>query len=1175
MRITAFLLLLGTLHLSATGLSQTVTLTVKERPLFEVLQSIRQQTGYVAFSNETLFEKARPVTLRVQGASLEETLALLFRDQPLTYELANKTIVIKEAPRAVTGSDAMHRVSENGSLLILALPTVSGKIVDSLGNPLSGASIRALNAEGKRTTLQTLTDSHGEFTLRNVPDDASLEISYIGYVSRTVRAAANVGNVVLKAVPSELAEVAVQGYTGYQVIDKNHPGSFDVVGSELFNRRVSSDILSRIENLTPGVLFDKTASAADGLLIRGRNSIFSNVAPLIVIDNFPYDGNLDNINPNDVASVTILKDAAAAAQWGARAGNGVIVITTKRGLTTTPSVSINTNLTHQAKPDLWSLPIISSADAIELEKWLFGNGYYNAAINNQFTKPHITPVQEILVKQRNGILSESQANDLIEQLKEKDVRDDLSRYFYQNTLAQQHALNVSGNTPSITYYLSAGWDKRPSNLVGNGGNNRISLRTQNTFKVTSAFSINAGLNYTQYNNTSGNNPGISINTGSKGLYPYADLVDKDGNALVLERDFRNTYTDTAGVGKILDWKYRPYAELDATESRASRRDLIMNTGLTYQLGDLNIEGLYQFHNTLGVSGNLQKVENYSTRNLINRFYQPNAANQFPVPIGGIYDYGTSEIISHQGRLQLSYKKDWANVHKLTAFAGWEIKDLTTKGNTNRLYGYDRKGSVVNGNMDYVTQFSLYPRLYTTSRVFERIPNGGPRIYEQLDRFWSYYGNASYQFKNKYSASGSVRYDAANLFGVKTNQQGVPLWSIGLGWTVNNEEFYNLSWLPQLKIRSSYGYNGNFSRLTTAFTTANYFTNHLGLKQGEILNPPNENLRWEQVRMANFGLDFGFKNDRVTGSLEFYYKSIKDLMGQGPIDPTTGLSDGGQPAFYYGNLAHMDGRGVDLIVNTLNIRGAFNWRTNFLFSYAQTHVVKYLMPRPTSASTYANGGSFPLEGKPLNTIHSYRWGGLDPETGDPQGYLNGVLSKDYNSIQNQTSFEELIYHGPMAPPYFGSLRNTLQWRDVSLSFLLSYKSGYYFRRRSLSYSNLFATWTGHEEYARRWQNPGDELATDVPSLVYINHPDFSARQAFYTTSSSANVERGDHIRLEDINLSYSINKRQWKSLPFEALSIYSYLSNLQLLLWQAGKVDPNLNGNLRLSKSLSFGASVTF
>lgn len=1170
MRLTAFLLMVFC-QVSA-GTNAQVSYSASDLPLDVVFSQLRKQTGYDIFYKDQDLVGTRKVSFRVVNATIEEVMKKCVEGQPLEFTMQGKNIFIRRkglAAARLQPIEISQMSADTGKIEIRA------RVVDSAGSPLKGAAVRV-----KNSPIGTLTDDAGYFTLE-ATENAKLVVSFVGFqpLELSAKLANTVSSIRLDINRTALTEVTVKsGNTGYQVIDKNHPGSFDVVNKEMLNRRVSTDILSRIENLTPGVSFN---NPNDGLLIRGRNSIYSNVSPLIVLDNFPYDGDINNINPNDVESVTVLKDAASAAQWGARAGNGVIVITTKRGRTPKPQVTLNSNITIVPRPDYSSLPIISSADYIELEKWLYENEYYNFDINNTFTHPPLTPVVEILEKRRNNEITPEEAHKLIESYKGIDARTDLEKYFYKTGLNIQNSLSVSGNTPGINYYLSVGWDKMMSNVVGQQ-NDRITLRTQNSFKVTSKLNIEAGLNYTQYNNVQGNMPSSINSGGGKGLYPYANLVDNDGRALSIVKDYRDSYTDTAGGGKILDWKYRPYDEISSTESKGTTRDFIINGSLVYRFNKLLTGRVsYQFQNSVLSNSTLNKLESYITRNEINKFYQPGASSnvsKFPVPIGGILSNSNAEIASHQARAQLDFNHSWSIKHRLNAIAGWEVKSLVNKGSYYTQYGYSRKGSLINSKMDFLNEYVLYPSLYTGAPSQARIQNS-QGVTETLDRFLSYYLNSTYTYLNRYTISASARTDAANLFGVETNQRGVPLWSVGTGWEVSKESFYKAGWLPYLKLRATYGKNGNFSRSATAVTTAIFGINVLGATEGTILNPPNKNLRWEQVGIWNFGLDFSLFKGRILGTFEHFRKDLRDLMGRAPIDPTSGLSTGAGIPIYFGNLASMKGKGYEVNVTTINLNRAFRWTTNILFTYAQNKVSEYLIPPPTTVLGFigsAEGTSNPIIGKPIYALYRLPSAGLDPVTGDPQGYFQKQVSKDYEKILYGQSIDSLVYFGAVQPPYFGAIMNTLAWKNISLSVNISYRLGYYFQRSSLSYSNLYSSWTGHSDYEKRWQKPGDEAQTDVPSRKYIDDPTFASRETFYYYSSSL-IEKGDNIRLEDINVSYSIERGAKRHLPFSSLRFYSYFSNLGVLLWKANSsgIDPNLNGTLKNRMSIALGLQATF
>lgn len=1156
MKRFAFLFLFISLfqQVNANVYAQGININVQQESLENVLNILKRQSEYSFIWGDKQMEIAKKVTVSLKNVSLKEAMDLVMVNQPLDYtiEERRKLVIIR----------IKHTKNENlGETKGIGIDPIelTGRVTNEKGEPVVGATISV-----KNTDIITTTGIDGQFSITVIDNKAILTITSVGYEPRIIKLTGN-SKIEIKMIvaPTIITEVIVKGSTGYQVIDKDHPGSFDVINNTLLNRRVSNDILSRIENLTPGISFN---NPVDGILIRGRNSIYSKVSPLIVVDNFPYDGDINNINPNDVESITILKDAAAAAQWGARSGNGVIVITTKRGKSNKPTISLNTSIMFQEKPRVNNLKTISSNDYIDLEKWLFNKGYYDGDLANTYLPGPITPVVELLSKVKNGEIDQDKADQYINSYRGNDVRDDLQKYFYRNIWNQQYSFNISANTNFLNYYLSVGWDRTPSMLIGQQSN-RISIRSQNIFKVSKKIQFTTGLNYVQGIQRSGGNQGLNINSGQKSLYPYADLVDGQGNALALVRDYRQSYIDTVGQGKLLDWKYRPYQEIQESENNVENVDLVLNAGIRYSiLQDLNIDLSYQFENSNYSNSLLNKVGAYSTRNLINTYYQPNSNIKFPVPIGGISDVTNGLLKSHQARVQINYDKNISGNHELHAFVGWEIKNLINKSSQVRMYGYDREGSLVYPEMDFATEYPLFTDQFSTAKI----PNS-QSIAEQLDRFISVYANLEYGYKDRYILSASIRNDAANLFGVKTNQKGVPLWSAGINWKLSEEAFYNLKFLPVLRLRATYGVNGNFSRTTSALATASYSTNQLGLRYAILRSAPNDKLRWEQVRTLNLGIDFETKNNVVFGSVEYFTKRNKDLMAQAPIDPTMGIG----PSFY-GNVANIKGQGLEVNITSNNIRSNINWQTNFLFSYSMMKVSNYYY-QTSQTSTYflsAAESLAPIVGKPMFSMYSLAWAGLDPLNGDPQGYYGKGVSKDYQAMLQKTPVDSLIFHGPVQAPFFGAIRNTFTWNNISLSFNISYRLGFYFRRNSISYNELFSTWSGHSDYEKRWQNSGDESRTNVPSLVYIDYPSFPFRDQFYK-NSSALVEKGDNIRLEDINISYLINKGP-KAFPFKQMRIYAYLNNLNGIIWRANKLklDPLYpNGNLGPGKSFSLGVSV--
>jgi TonB-linked SusC/RagA family outer membrane protein len=943
---------------------------------------------------------------------------------------------------------------------------------------------------------------------------------------------------------TEMAAVSVVS-TGYQQIPGERvTGSFVKINNELINRSVSPDIISRLKGVTSGLLTDESNSGNPlGISIRGRSTIYANTSPLIVVDNFPYDGDINNINPNDVESITVLKDAAAASIWGARSGNGVIVITTKKGNYNQPvRVSFNSNITVGGKPDLFYLPNISSAGFIEVEKFLFDKGYYDNDILSP-TQKALTPAVEILVKRREGKLSAEQAAAQLNALAKYDVRNDLLKYAYRTRVNQQYAVNLSGGSPNQQYYVSLGYDKNLHTAVGDQYS-RISVNANNTYALLKhKLEINTGILFSQ---TRQQNNGISSSEFSKRtIYPYAQLADANGQPLPVAR-YRQGYVDTAGQGKLLDWNYFPLDEMRLSDNTNKGTSYLVNLGIKYKVVKaLDLTLNYQYGRGLSEMRNRYSQQTFYTRDYINRFTQVDWATgkvTRPVPLGDILDWGNTEYTSHNTRAQLNYNNTWKGVHQLAAIAGGEIRDYRAGTVSSRFYGYNAQ----RGTSMPVNYLNPYPSYIDGSSItIESAQDAG----NQADRNVSYFTNLAYTYDHRYTFSVSARNDASNLFGVKTNQKWAPFWSAGLAWKLSKEDYYHIKWLPYLRFRVTYGYNGNVDKSVSAFliTQSVGAVNRYGAEQSAVFNPPNPALRWEKTRQINAGLDFGTTNNRFSGSLEYYHKSGTDLMGDASLPPSSGLPQ------YRGNTANMKGSGVDLRVSSDNIQGKLTWNTTLLFNFNRDRITGYNVA-PAVNNDYVSG-IVPIVGKPFSALHSYRWGGLDPATGDPQGIKDGKSSKEYGDIINSADPAAIVYNGPTQPAFFGGMINTLSWKQFALSSNITYKFGYYFRRASVGYYSFFmATRAGHSDYDKRWQNPGDEQHTYIPSLIYPADP---TRDQFYRYAEVL-VEKGDHIRLQDIRLSYDLSKQLIRRLPFEHMQFYIYANNLGIL-WRANDhgIDPDV------------------
>lgn len=794
--------------------------------------------------------------------------------------------------------------------------------------PLTGASVYL-----KGTSAGTLSDSSGNFRIGPVYEGGVLLVSYMGFYTREYPIKIITGeelHVSLNPDENQLEEVVIS--TGYQ--NTSHEvstGSVVSVNQKLLNRRVSTDIMSRLEDVVPGLIFRRGKGAySNAVSIRGRSTIQGNTAPLIVVDNFPFEGDLNAINPNDIASVTVLKDAAAASIWGARAGNGVIVITTIKGRAGGIQVSLNSNLTVSQRPDLYYRPRMTSADFIETEKMLFERGYYRAAELSPAKAP-LTPAVELMIAGRDGLLSAEQVKRGLEEFRMTDVRNDISRYMYRSALNQQYALNLSGGTAENRFYFSLGADHNLAQEVRNKLS-RISFSgTHSILSKDRKLEFNSGVYFTHTATVMNNTGAGSVRMNSfTPVYPYARLADEYGNPLATVYNYRRSFAQEAMQNGLLDWEYRHLEELNLADNHQGLTHYRGNIGVKYSfMKGLMAEAMFQYGNDQNRAVNLNGLQTFFARDLINNYTQmvPGGV-AYPIPPGAVKDQTFSAIRNLNLRTQLNYNRNWQGKHEVSAIMGYEVRENVISSSSFRAYGYNPSTATLQP-VDYVSNY----RFYYYPQLLRRIPFNDSES-KMTDRFLSNYTSGNYVFSKKYLVSGSARFDQSNLIGVKS--RGVPLWSAGLGWNLHQEAFYRSELFPLLKLRATFGYSGNVNKTVTALTTAIAGGAHIqtGLPFSTIVNPPNPSLRWERVRTFNTGLDFEIGSQFITGSLDVFTKRGIDLISTAPFAPSSGITS------LTGNTASTSGKGFDLNLHLNNLRKQVSWSTDVFVSYIDEKIEEY-------------------------------------------------------------------------------------------------------------------------------------------------------------------------------------------------------------------------------------------
>lgn len=1042
---------------------------------------------------------------------------------------------------------------------VFAQGRYSGKVIDQKMHPIADANIKLVGS-----TSIYRTDSLGKFEISSIVTPLTVSVSAIGFETQKVSWNSYSANLIISMQTKENKLNEVQVNTGYQIMPKERStGSFGVVSNKDFNKIPSRGILDRIEGKVSGLQFDRR-SGKSVLNIRGINT-FSEIAaqPLIVVDNFPYDGTLDDLNPNDVESVSVLKDAAASSIWGSRAGNGVIVVTTKKGkVGGKPTINFTTTTMVSSKPDLFYNKVINSKDFIDVERFLFDNKYYEDAYNSAYNQTTIfSPVVDMLYANKGGRLSDIDLNTRLRALEGNDYRNDLMKYVYQAAVNQQYFLDISTSNVTNRNRYSVGYDRGKGDTKG-ANNDRLTLRAVNSWQLGQKLSIENTLSLINGRDRIFSStprypmvPGGGKNT----LYPYASLADGEGNFLSIPRFYNSYFLERANADGLLDWNYRPLADRDKSTYKAWNRHLYLNFNLHYDiLPFLKADLIYGYEHSNTKSESLSGEDSFEVRDLINKYTRiVNGAKLYDFPFGAILRNADNEMQSHRGRVQVSFNKSFGDDHVLNALIGTELYTRNADQRSSGSYGYNAE-VLSRKSMDYNAIYQLYGGLgYGFMTPLDSYAG-------TLSRTVSMYFNGLYEYKGRYGLSFSARKDAANSFGTNVNSQWNPLWSAGLSWQIAKEKFMKeTDWIDHLKLRSTFGYGGVQPYGALNKTVIGYVgnSNYSNLPYALIGSPPNPGLKWETVRTLNFGMDLSIYGGKLIANLDYYRKKSFDLLSDDPLDPTSGYS------LLTKNVGQIATHGIDLTLASSGRFGKGYWQSSINFSYSKNKVTDY---RGTIGATslYLDGGRtlMPLLGKSLYPVFSYKSVGLDPVNGDPRGYKNSEISKDYQALTTD-SLQYLNYHGTALPPIYGAWNNTIGYGKFYLDFSLLFKFGHYFKKKSIVYGSLFDSWDGHADFAKRWQQPGDELTTTVPSMQY---PNDSYRDLFYQHSSN-NIVKGDLIRVQNIRLGYNfgLNDKKIKG------QLYIGANNVGLI-WRKNKenLDPDYL-DLPAPRVISVGGNINF
>ena len=1065
--------------------------------------------------------------------------------------------------------------------------TVTGTVTDTKGEPLIGVSVYVKNGKHR-----TVTDMNGKFSVQIDNENAVLLFRYIGMEPfQTAVKGQKLLQVTMKDETTQLAETVVVS-TGYQKLSRERStAAFGFVDSTKLNRIMHKDIMSALEGQVAGLRMNINPNTGENSpILRGVGTFSSDVGtnPLVVVDDMATNLTLDEINPYDVESVTVLKDAAAASIYGALAANGVIVVTTKQAKTDKTTVNINADWYISTKPKFDDMHYASTSDIIDYQTKVYDarvrNSGTTAAFFGQFGNKYYSPLYQLYRDRDEGRITADQVNETLARWRQNDYYEQYRDNAWRTAVTQRYNVSLSQKGNGNNHFASFNYE-HDKNRALNDNSNVFSLYWKSTFKIAKWLNAKMGIDARLSKSTSpdGNYTGYTLQE------RYMSIKDDDGNLLYTPNVNVNIFAGNCVNGTRI-------REVEGTEGMMPFDFNVLeslNEGLTHTRNTrlrpfINLEAkflkwfrynvMFQYEWSQNRADRTDDRNSYMMRISHNNMIDQDGVSQ--LPDGDRYYQRTNNSYRYTFRNQLNFDKSFDNSrHNVNAIMGLEFRENKSPRLIEQLmYGYNST-ALTSVRMDWL-------KLANTG-VESLLQNGTVRFSglgtsqsETQHRYASFYANVGYNYRYRYNVTGSIRWDEADLFGLDTNEQKHPLWSIGAGWNVTEEEFMKgISWLNYLKLRMTYGVNGNVDQSSTTYFVARYRMQNTDPTNTQYLyydssDLPNPKLRWEKTTTFNIGVDFRLFNNLINGSLEFYNRVGDDLLVTKILDSTLGATS------RVINNGKMRNRGFELSL-TGNIIRKKDWSlsANLNMAFNSNKMLRVDHADNTTALSFISSpADYFIEGTSYNTLWAYRFSRLVngyPVILDANGNEMATFDADGNptSVTSSTSLkgtDALVNCGSLTPTYNGSLSLNLRWKDLELNTMFVFAGGNKLRLDAEDMSSYTMNTT-------HILNPAVKLYQDMPTNIQQYASTFSEWWRY----SDIQVKKADYIKLRSINLAYHLPAFICKKLHVGATRFTFQINNLFTWCAAGHDIDPESYSpnsgtrTLRQPTTYSLGISTSF
>jgi len=989
--------------------------------------------------------------------------------------------------------------------------------------------------------------------------------------------------------------------TGYQNLHKEQTTSaYTEIKPSQINRQINGTLKDVIEGQVAGLRFTKDPSTGKEVpILRGVGTFSGNVGytPLVVIDNIPTDIPLENINPQDIESVTVLKDAAATAIYGVRAANGVIVIVTKKGLHNDLRINVNTDLSYTFKPNVDRMHYASTSDLIDLETAFYQSKLAdsNSNVDNLFasygeiggrqTVRYYSPLFQLYRDQAKGKLSAQEVNNTLNTWRNRDYLRDFKRYVWQPIITKRYNINVESGNNRSQNYASLQYEDTDERIVTEK-TRALNLYLKNTYQLTPWLKSTIGLNgrYTAIDAVaepmrySYINPlGQARYTSVLGTNPYAGFnLVAPINGHILEQ--------IAGNDAFRSYSFNLLESIAQEHQKQHTLNLRPFVNLQVSiLKGLQYQSYFQYELNTFDSETFLGKDTYYMRLRHNQLVKQDATTQkfsSELPEGGYYEQLKKQTQHYTFRQQLDFNRTFAEAHNVMALVGLEMRQHYTPRNIAEAhYGYDEQ-TLSFPTLNWKDLYNPGVTSYLYGR--QSLSLNRNQHSETKHRFISFYSNFGYSYRQKYNLTGSVRIDQADMFGADPKYKYRPLWSVGGSWNVHRENFFNINDIDLLKLRLTYGISGNVDQTTSPFLRGRLLTDVRGAypsQQYLLINDtdlPNPKLRWEKTETANIGIDFGVWH-WFSGSVDLYRRYSSDLLVLTELDPTVGAQ---RRLINNGALLN---KGIEVSLNaTRKLADDLQFSVGTTFAYNKNTIEK-VSSKPTSAVEYARNPLYYYhQGDDFNSLYAYRYKEtvngypiyLD-ENGNPNTTFDANGIPTIKDIKNE---DALVKLGTMNPTFNGALNLQLRYKVFEVSTMFVYAGGHKLRKDTYSINQESET---HHDINQRWTatNP-----TDMPRMSF----DYPA--ALRRTANTVNtfwqygdnhVVNADYLKWRNVVFACYIPKDICEKLRLQNAKVTAQFNNL--LTWSAAgdDIDPeayNLNTGTRtlpIATTALFGISFSF